>query len=134
MTGPGSSSSHPSILRVFQSKDEIKRFYNKISKLYDLLAEKSEAPIRRLGLDRLNARPGGRVVVVGMSKASPPGPMLHLFEWTHQHFPNYLDCRPIFVRECLEQAGFDIASAETEMMWIPVEIVCGVKPNTTPAA
>lgn len=72
-------------------------------------------------------RPGGRIVVVGMSKESKGGAIVHMFEWTHQHFPNYVDCRPIFVRAALEEAGFSIVSSERMMMWIPVEIVCAVK-------
>lgn len=35
----------PGVLRVFQSKDEIKAFYNKIAKVYDLLAEHNEQPM-----------------------------------------------------------------------------------------
>ena len=216
------------VLRVFQSKDETRAFYNKIARFYDLLAEKSEEPIRKSGLERLAARPGekvleigfgtghslealasavgesgrvcgidlsdemvkiagetvqragyadrvaltrgdatnlpyesdeldaifmsftlelfdtpempvvlaeckrvlrphGRIVVVGMSKEGEGGAMVQLFEWTHQHFPNYLDCRPIFVRHCLEEAGFRIVHNERMTMWIPVEIVCAVK-------
>jgi hypothetical protein len=47
--------SQSGILRVFQSKDETRAFYNKISKVYDLLAERSEEPIRRLALEKLDA-------------------------------------------------------------------------------
>jgi demethylmenaquinone methyltransferase/2-methoxy-6-polyprenyl-1,4-benzoquinol methylase len=221
------------VLRVFQSRDETRAFYNKISKVYDLLAEHSEEPIKRAGLDKLDARPrerileigfgtghsvveiarriapggkvfgidlsegmldiskerlvregladcaelalgdamklpyedgsmdgvfmsftlelfdtpeipvvlrecrrvlrpDGRIVVVGMSKEGEGGVMLHVFEWTHQHLPNYVDCRPIFVRRALEAAGFSIVSAETKSMWVPVEIVLAVK--TKPAS
>jgi demethylmenaquinone methyltransferase/2-methoxy-6-polyprenyl-1,4-benzoquinol methylase len=218
----------PEVLRVFQSKGETKAFYNKISQVYDLLAERSEEPVRQAGLEKLNAhpgekvleigfgtghclvalaravgptgkvygldlsdemlkiaqenlqpeglagrveltcgdavklpypsemmdaifmsftlelfdtpeiprvltecrrvlRPGGRIVVVGMSKEGEGGIILHVFEWTHQHFPNFLDCRPIFVREALAAAGFRIERAEKRMMWVPVEIVLAVK-------
>ena len=34
------------VLRVFQSKDQTRAFYNKISRVYDLLSERSEAPMR----------------------------------------------------------------------------------------
>ncbi len=67
---------------------------------------------------------GGRIVIVGMSKEGEGG--LHAFEWTHQHFPNLLDCRPIFVQS-LEAAGICIQSADRKTMWVPVEIVLGVK-------
>jgi ubiquinone/menaquinone biosynthesis C-methylase UbiE len=216
------------ILRVFQSKAETKAFYDKISYVYDLLAEHSEGPVRRVGLEKLDARSGekvleigfgtghclvslaqsvgptgkvygldlsermcdvardnlhkaglaervelacgdavqlpyppdsldaifmsftlelfdtpeipkvlaeckrvlrsgGRIAVVGVSKESEGGAILHAFEWSHRHFPNLVDCRPIFVRHSLEAAGFRIESAERQMMWVPVEIVLGVK-------
>ena len=219
---------HASVLRVFQSKDQTRAFYNKISRVYDLLSERSEAPMRKAGLELLSARagesvleigfgtghslvslakavgpkgkvfgldlsdkmlklaklnlakskllerarlrcadatqlpydansmdavfmsftlelfdtpeipkvlreckrvlrPGGRIVVVGMSKDAKHDPLIGVFEWTHEHFPNFLDCRPIYVREALENAGFKIESALMKHMWIPVEIVRGAK-------
>ena len=72
-------------------------------------------------------RPGGRIVVVGMSKEGPKDPLVNVFEWTHKHFPKFLDCRPIYVRRALEEAGFSIRKAVTKHMWIPVEIILGVK-------
>ena len=54
-----------SIQRVFQSRAETKAFYDKISHVYDLLAEHSEGPIRRAGLEMLNARPGEKVLEIG---------------------------------------------------------------------
>ncbi|MBN1363084.1 MAG: class I SAM-dependent methyltransferase [Sedimentisphaerales bacterium] len=213
-----------------QSREEVKHFYDKIAKAYDLLAEHSEGPVRQAGLEMLNARPGehvleigfgtghclselarsvgpsgkvlgidlsekmgevsaerlrrenledrvelacgdalhlpyvsqtldvvfmsftlelfdtpeiplvldecrrvlktaGRIVVIGMSRAQPDSLMTEVFEWTHRHFPNYLDCRPILVRQALEDAGFQIGDAKTMKMWIQVEIVCGMKPS-----
>lgn len=72
-------------------------------------------------------RPGGRLVVLSMSKEGKAGAILHVFEWTHKHFPNFLDCRPIFVRQAVQAAGFQIKSAERKTMWVPVEIVLGRK-------
>ena len=216
------------VLRVLQTKSETKAFYNKISKVYDLLADQSEEPVRLAGLEKLNAlpgekvleigfgtghcliaiaqavgasgnvygidlsdemlmiahenlekeeladrvelncgdaenlpyaaetldaifmsfalelfdtpdipkvlaeckrvlRPGGRIVVVGVSKEGEGGVILQLFEWTHKHFPNLMDCRPIFVRKALEAAGFRIESVENRMMWLPVEIALAIK-------
>ena len=217
-----------SILRVLQSKDETRAFYNKISAVYDLLAEHSEGPVRQAGLDKLALAPGERVLEIGfgtghclvqMARAVGPegkifgidlsegmraqaadrlekqhlidrvelsrGDATHLpfpddtmdavfmsftlelfdtpeipkvlaecrrvlrtggrigvvaitregkdslaveaYEWTHQHFPNLLDCRPIFVRRALEDAGFSIADATIAHMWVPVEIVVAEK-------
>ena len=62
-----------------------------------------------------------------MSKEGPKDTLVNAFEWTHKHFPKFLDCRPIYVRRALEEAGFHIRKALTKHMWIPVEIVLGVK-------
>lgn len=216
------------VLRVLQSKDETKAFYDKISKVYDLLSERTEQPARVQGLELLDAKagehlleigfgtghclaalaedvgpsgkvygidisdgmlhqarrllrqkglaehvalrcadatclpyesetmdgvlmtftlelfdtpeipkllrqcrrvlqPGGRIVVVGMSKKGKNGLAVRAFEWTHQHFPNYLDCRPIFVRRALESAGFEIEACRETHVWVPVEIVRAAK-------
>jgi demethylmenaquinone methyltransferase/2-methoxy-6-polyprenyl-1,4-benzoquinol methylase len=223
------------VLRVLQSKDETRAFYDKIARVYDLLAEHSEAPVRRAGLHMLEVQPGqklleigfgtghclvelaqsvgargkvygidlsekmreisharmedqgledrvelrcgdalhlpypdqsmdgvfmsftlelfdtpeiplvlkecrrilradGRIVVVGMSRVVPEGLVMGVFEWTHRHFPNYLDCRPILVRQALEDADFHIAESRTVKMWVNVEIVCGVKEAQGPSA
>jgi len=75
-------------------------------------------------------RPGGRLAVISMSKEGENGAILHIFEWTHKHFPNFLDCRPIFVRKAIQEAGFQIESAERKTMWVPVEVVLGRKAAT----
>ena len=36
------------------------------------------------------------------SKDGGNDPLIGVFEWTHTQFPNFLDCRPINVREALE--------------------------------
>jgi ubiquinone/menaquinone biosynthesis C-methylase UbiE len=72
-------------------------------------------------------RPSGRLGVISMSKEGDNGAILHMFEWTHKHFPNFLDCRPIFARQTIQAAGFQIESAERKTMWVPVEIVLGRK-------
>lgn len=224
----GSTYHQPGVLRVLGSREETKAFYNKIAGVYDLLAERSEQPIRREGLVMLDAsagetileigfgtghslidlaeavgpsgrvlgidlsekmvqaseklvrdkgldgrielqcadalhlpyddgtidgvfmsftlelfdtpeiptvlaecrrvlKAGGRIVVVGMSRVSPDGLMTEIFEWTHRHFPNYLDCRPILVRQALEDAGFEVTGHKIAKMWISVEIARGVK-------
>lgn len=79
-------------------------------------------------------RPGGRIAVAGMFKEGVGGMIVHVFEWTLQHFPNILDCRPIFVQKSLESAGYLIISAEGRNMWVPVEIVRGVKKDQQQSA
>ncbi len=184
------------ILPVFQSREETRSYSNKISKVYDLLADHSEAPVRQEGRTFLNVqpgetvleigcgtgaslvelaratgengpvlgidlpegmrevarerrekaglsgrvhptpgdaahlpyadasleavlisftlelfdtpenavvraeskrvlKPGGRLGVVGLSQTRPEGGMIKVYEGTHRHFPNLLDCRPI---------------------------------------
>jgi ubiquinone/menaquinone biosynthesis C-methylase UbiE len=218
----------PGVLRVLQTKEETKAFYDKIAKVYDVLAERSEAPVRMAGLKMLNIqpgwhvleigfgtghslvelaksvgpsgkvfgidlsekmveisrkraedeglkgrielscgdalhlpyesesldaifmsftlelfdtpeiplvlaeckrvlKPGGRIVIVSMSRVLPEGLVMEIFEWTHRHFPNYLDCRPILVRQALEDTGFQIHDSRIMKMWISVEVVCGIK-------
>jgi ubiquinone/menaquinone biosynthesis C-methylase UbiE len=218
----------PDVLRVLQSKRQIRSYYDKIAGVYDLLAEASEHSMREAGLKKLAAqpgervleigfgtghclvelarsvgptgrvqgidlsdrmrelaekllkkeslakrvelrrgdaaklpyranaldavftsftlelfdtpeipmvlmecrrvlRPGGRIVVVAVSKEGKPGLVLQAFEWTHRHFPNLMDCRPIFVRRALEAAGFTIQTAALKRMWVPVEIVLARK-------
>ncbi|HVC93124.1 MAG TPA: class I SAM-dependent methyltransferase [Pirellulales bacterium] len=72
-------------------------------------------------------RPGGRIVVVAVSKEGKPGTVLRVFEWTHRHFPNLMDCRPIFVRRALEAAGLVVKRTAIKRMWVPVEVVLAVK-------
>ena len=71
---------------------------------------------------------GGRMAVVSMTKTDPPGMAVRLYEWFHEHMPDYADCRPIFARQALEQNGFMIQDVSISSMWgLPVEIVLGRK-------
>ena len=73
-------------------------------------------------------KPGGRVAVVSMTKTNPPGMAVRMYEWFHEHMPNYADCRPIFARQAIEQSGFTIQDISVSSMWgLPVEIVLGKK-------
>ena len=55
----------PGVLRVLQTKEETKAFYNKIAKVYDFLAEHSEEPVRKAGLEMLSAKSGQEVLEIG---------------------------------------------------------------------
>jgi ubiquinone/menaquinone biosynthesis C-methylase UbiE len=224
MSEPDVFNYEPGVLRVLQAKSETKAFYNKIAKVYDLLSEHSERPMREAGVhmlapapgehlleigfgtghilvelakavgpagrlfgvdisenmlaeaiaimeregvaDRVSLvcgdaehlpydqdsmdgifmcftlelfdtpdlplvlaeckrvlRPGGRIVVVSVSKEGPQGLVVRVFEWTHRHFPNLMDCRPIYARRALEAVGFLIEECSVQTMWVPVEIV-----------
>jgi ubiquinone/menaquinone biosynthesis C-methylase UbiE len=73
-------------------------------------------------------KPGGRLVVVSMTKTDPPTVPVRIYEWFHEYMPDYADCRPIFARQALEQSGFKIQDVSLSSMWgLPVEIVLGKK-------
>jgi demethylmenaquinone methyltransferase/2-methoxy-6-polyprenyl-1,4-benzoquinol methylase len=61
-----------------------------------------------------------------MSKEGGHGVVFELYEWTHKHFPNFVDCRPIFVARALEEAGFRVTAKENRTIWVPVELVVAV--------
>jgi demethylmenaquinone methyltransferase/2-methoxy-6-polyprenyl-1,4-benzoquinol methylase len=69
-------------------------------------------------------QPGGRLCVVAMAKKDRNGLMVRLYEWTQVNFTKYVDCRPIYVRQELENAGFRVENLiEMSMFGLPVEIV-----------
>jgi ubiquinone/menaquinone biosynthesis C-methylase UbiE len=70
---------------------------------------------------------GGRIVVVGMSKEGEHGLIFEAYEWTHRHFPNFVDCRPIFVSQAVAAAGFQVTGKQNLQIWVPMEIVRGAK-------
>lgn len=70
--------------------------------------------------------PGGRLVVVSLSKAQGEGGWAGVYTRLHEFFPHIVDCEPIFVRKSLERAGFTIQQHEFSKVWrLPVEIVLG---------
>jgi demethylmenaquinone methyltransferase/2-methoxy-6-polyprenyl-1,4-benzoquinol methylase len=65
-----------------------------------------------------------------MAKKEGSGLVSRLYEWTHDRFTKYVDCRPIYVREALQEAGFRIESlTEMTMFGLPVDVVLGTKPG-----
>lgn len=74
-------------------------------------------------------KPGGRLVVVSMSRPEPPGMAVRLYEWLHDRLPSFADCRPILARQAVRQGGFSVKEASLASVWgLPVEIVLAGKP------
>ncbi|MGQ0634693.1 MAG: class I SAM-dependent methyltransferase [Planctomycetaceae bacterium] len=228
MPAATSADAEPGVLRVLTSKAETKAFYDKIARVYDLMSEHTEGPLKQQGLARLAVqpgerileigfgtghclkalaeavgkcgrvygidlsekmvelaremlaqqnlsdrielfcgdatklpladavldgvfmsftlelfdnpempmllaecrrvlKPGGRLAVVSVSKEGKESLLVEAYEWTHKHFPNLMDCRPIFARRAIEAAGFAVADSNIGHMWVPVEIVLAKK-------
>lgn len=68
-------------------------------------------------------RSDGRLAVVALSRRDV-GPAVRLYERVHDWVPRYADCRPIYTRKLLREAGFEVVTAETRRMWgLPVDAV-----------
>lgn len=73
-------------------------------------------------------RDGGRICIVSLSKERLTR-MTRFYERFHEIFPRIVDCRPIFARQSLENAGFRIEQ-NYELSWwaMTVEAVLARKP------
>lgn len=73
-------------------------------------------------------RIGGRICVVAMSKKEKASMAIELYEYLHRKFPDYVDCRPIFVPNTLENTGFQVVDITEMSLWrVPIEIVLAKK-------
>ena len=49
-------------------------------------------------------------------------------EWIHSKWPQYVDCRPIYVDESVQKAGYKMIMRETaRLLLLPIEIVIALK-------
>ncbi|TET72644.1 methyltransferase domain-containing protein [Candidatus Bathyarchaeota archaeon] len=72
--------------------------------------------------------PGGRFGIVGLSKETGPSRVLRIYEWAHERWPVFFDCRPIHVEESLRSAGYGTIAAErSRMAGLPVGIIVAEK-------
>jgi len=72
----------------------------------------------------------GRLGVVSMSREEGKSILFKLYEWAHKKFPNYADCRPIYVEQSLREAGIKIInSRKVKVYGLPLEIVIGNSPT-----
>ena len=72
-------------------------------------------------------KPEGRLVVVSISKENGESIFLRFYEWIHNKWPKYVDCRPIYVEQSLREAGYTVRSKEKVRLFrLPGEIVVAI--------
>ena len=71
----------------------------------------------------------GRLGVVSISRENGESKALRLYEWVHQKWPKYVDCRPIYLEQSLRDAGYEVRRKEKLKLLrlLPLEIVVAVK-------
>jgi demethylmenaquinone methyltransferase/2-methoxy-6-polyprenyl-1,4-benzoquinol methylase len=54
--------------------------------------------------------------------------MVKLYDWAHENFPKYIDCRPIYVKQELLKSNYKVIDATImSMLNVPVAIVLAKK-------
>jgi ubiquinone/menaquinone biosynthesis C-methylase UbiE len=72
-------------------------------------------------------QPEGRLCVVALSRAQV-NLAVRIYEWAHRRAPSWVDCRPIYLRPLLRNAGYCIVGECSHHLWgVPVDIVLAKK-------
>jgi demethylmenaquinone methyltransferase/2-methoxy-6-polyprenyl-1,4-benzoquinol methylase len=75
-------------------------------------------------------RRAGRICVLAMSRKGKSNLITRLYEWLHEKLPQYVDCRPIYLQESLEEAGFRINNTTDVFLFgLRCELVLAEKPS-----
>ena len=73
-------------------------------------------------------KPKGRLGLVSLSRSHGEPVILRLYQWAHRRWPQYIDCRPIYVGRLLEDAGYQTQSREPAwLMGLPIDIIVATK-------
>jgi ubiquinone/menaquinone biosynthesis C-methylase UbiE len=76
---------------------------------------------------RAMLQPKGRLCVVALSRAEV-NLAVRIYEWAHHQAPSWVDCRPIYLRPLLRDAGYRIVGERSHHLWgVPVDIVLAKK-------
>jgi ubiquinone/menaquinone biosynthesis C-methylase UbiE len=79
-------------------------------------------------------KPGSRIAVASLSKEGKGSVALGLYEWAHQRWPRYADCRPIYVERSLTASGYIVSHRmSARMSGLPVETAIARKPESAVA-
>ena len=66
----------------------------------------------------------GRLGIVSMSKEGRITPVVRVYEWLHKKWPQYFDCKPIYVERAIVGAGFAVKRVKKASLFgLPLEIV-----------
>lgn len=60
---------------------------------------------------------GGRLCIVSLDKSCGLAWVNSLYEWGHAHWPDFLDCRPIYLSRVIQAAGLSVAAVRSFSLW-----------------
>jgi len=73
-------------------------------------------------------KPGGRLGIADTSKENGKSLFLRGYEWLHKKCPKYLGSRPIYAKQSLIDAGYQIRSNKgVRIFRVPTEIIIAIK-------